>query len=66
MTKLATAVALIVLAASPAFAQITRHQVSMHARTSNVVIEDGQYIGRDPDANIRAELRRDYGTYLGA
>jgi hypothetical protein len=38
----------------------------MHSPGPNVVIENSQYIGRDPDANVRAELRRDYGTYLGA
>jgi hypothetical protein len=26
---------------------------------SDVVTVDGQYIGRDPDANVRAELRQD-------
>jgi hypothetical protein len=66
MTKLAALTALAVLAASPAFAQITRHQVPTHQSPANVVVEDGQYIGRDPDANVRAELRRDYGNYLGA
>jgi hypothetical protein len=66
MTKLAAAVALVVLAASPAFAQPSRHPAPMHSPGPNVVIENSQYIGRDPDANVRAELRRDYGTYLGA
>jgi len=31
----------------------------------DVVTESGRYIGQDPDANIRAELRRDSSSYLG-
>jgi hypothetical protein len=32
---------------------------------NDTVIEDGRYLGRDPDPNVRAELRRDDGAYNG-
>jgi hypothetical protein len=32
---------------------------------NNTVIDDGQYLGRDPDPNVRSELRRDDGAYNG-
>jgi hypothetical protein len=32
---------------------------------NDTVIEDGQVLGRDPDANVRAELRRDSSEYTG-
>jgi hypothetical protein len=34
-------------------------------RPSNVVLVGGQYIGQDPDAHVRAILRRDYSGHLG-
>jgi hypothetical protein len=34
-------------------------------RPSNVVFVGGQYIGQDPDAHVRAILRRDYSGHLG-
>jgi hypothetical protein len=68
MNRIIGAIAAIMLLASPAFAQPGRpasaHPVSA-ATTSDVVTVDGQYIGRDPDPNVRNELRRDYGYYLG-
>jgi hypothetical protein len=32
---------------------------------NNTVIDDGQYLGRDPDPNVRSELRRDDSAYNG-
>jgi hypothetical protein len=62
-------VALGVLIASPAFAQPSLHAVSRstnHAAVaSDVVSVGGEYIGQDPDANVRNELRRDFSYYLG-
>jgi hypothetical protein len=34
-------------------------------RRANVVFVGGQYIGQDPDAHVRAILRRDYSGHLG-
>jgi hypothetical protein len=34
-------------------------------RSSNVVFVGGRYIGQDPDAHVRAILRRDYSGHLG-
>ena len=67
MNKIVGAAAAVILVASPAFAQPIRH-AAVHriaAAASDVVTVDSQYIGRDPDANVRAELQRDYGSYLG-
>jgi hypothetical protein len=38
-------------AATPTFAQ-----------TSNDVMVGGQSIGKDPDANVRLQMRRDFGS----
>jgi L-alanine-DL-glutamate epimerase-like enolase superfamily enzyme len=67
MNKITCAAAAVMLVASPAFAQPIRRAAVHHvaAAASDVVTVDGQYVGRDPDANVRAELRRDYGSYLG-
>jgi hypothetical protein len=66
MNKITGAAAAVMLVAPPAFAQPIRHAaVHRVAAASDVVTVDSQYIGRDPDANVRAELRRDYGSYLG-
>jgi hypothetical protein len=71
-----TAVALVALAASPAFAK-TYHTQALNAQASdessayepgyiaaspNAVVVDGKVIGADPDANIRFQLERDPGT----
>ena len=69
MNSIKIALTLTVLAVSPAFAQSNGHALSHWTRPGAVVcdkvIVDGQYIGQDPDANIRAELRGDHGFYLG-
>ena len=67
MNKIVGAAAAVILVASPAFAQPIRHAAvhRISASASGVVTVDSQYIGRDPDANVRAELQRDYGSYLG-
>jgi hypothetical protein len=69
MNTVKIAVTLSMLLASPALARPIRHALlhsaDQAAATSDVVTVGGQYIGRDPDANVRAELRRDAGSYLG-
>jgi hypothetical protein len=69
MNTIRIVVALGMLVALPAFAQPSRHAVSRainHAAVaSDVVSVGGQYIGQDPDANVRNELRRDFSYYLG-
>ena len=69
MSSIKIAVALSLLLASPALAQPNRHLPAHSANpavgTSDVVTVGGKYIGRDPDANVRAELRRDASEYLG-
>lgn len=71
MKFLMTALALATLAASPAFAATPQHARQMRAAADNAyastldpstVVEGGQVIGRDPDANIRLQLRRDAGA----
>ena len=32
---------------------------------NDTVIEDGQYLGRDPDPNVRSQLRKDDSEYNG-
>jgi hypothetical protein len=49
---LMTAVALVTIVASPAFAQ------KAPPPSSNAVIIDGQVVGQDPDINVRLELRK--------
>ena len=65
--KVLAALALATLAASPAFAA-TSHKQRTSASASyaaahdpNVVVSDGQIVGRDPDPNIRFQLMRDPG-----
>jgi hypothetical protein len=43
-----------------------RHDPLMGYRAADptVVVTDGAYVGRDPDPNIRAELRRFPGPYV--
>jgi hypothetical protein len=69
MNTVKIAVTLSMLLASPALARpighALLHPTDQAAATSDVVTVGGQYIGRDPDANVRAELRRDAGSYLG-
>jgi hypothetical protein len=61
-----TALALAMLAASPAFAASPKHASHMRATDAYAstldpytVVVGGQVIGRDPDANVRLQLRRD-------
>jgi hypothetical protein len=61
MKTLATLVAFATFIAAPAIAQ-TPPKTS-NPTSSNTVIVGGQYVGQDPDAAIRAELRRDYHPY---
>lgn len=69
MKKLLTSVALAALAASPAFAASHKRAAnpvpapSYNAYASTLdrdtVVVDGTIVGRDPDAGIRLQLRRD-------
>jgi hypothetical protein len=58
MKTVATLVAFATFIAAPAIAQTP-------PKSSNAVIVGGHYIGQDPDAAVRSELRRDYHQYLG-
>jgi hypothetical protein len=71
MKFLMTALALATLAASPAFAASSQHARHMRAAADNAfastldpytVVQGGQVIGRDPDANVRLQLRSTAGT----
>jgi hypothetical protein len=72
MTRLITAVALATMFASPVLAKTFHHQAGGYVQTAPAyrsdpsVVEGGRYIGRDPDANVRSELYRDYGSSEGA
>jgi hypothetical protein len=67
-TKLVLSAVGIAMLATPALAQRPERQASQHRTqlqepAANEVIVDGRYIGTDPDANVRLELRRDaYGS----
>jgi len=67
-TKLLLSALGIAMLATPALAQRPEHQApqqqsQLQAPTANDVIVDGRFIGADPDANVRLELRRDaYGS----
>jgi hypothetical protein len=66
MKKLMTALALATLAASSALAEsihthASKADTGYSVRDPNVVVVDGQYVGRDPDPNIRFQLKRDPG-----
>jgi len=56
MKTIATLVAFATFIAAPAIAQTP-------PKSSQTVIIGGQYVGQDPDAAIRSELRRDYHPY---
>jgi hypothetical protein len=57
MKTLATLAAFATFIAAPAFAQAP-------PKPSDVVNFSGRYVGQDPDAAIRNELRRDYHHYI--
>jgi hypothetical protein len=58
MKTLATIVALTTFLGAPAFAQAP-------SRSSDIVTFGGKYVGQDPDAAIRSELKRDYHHHIG-
>ncbi len=77
MIRIITALAFTILAASPALARplsaphAPRGNAPAHdpymgysAADPSVVAIDGAYVGRDPDPNIRAQLRRFPGSYV--
>jgi hypothetical protein len=66
MKRIVTAVALLAtLVASPAFAQsapnphAASHQSGANVTDPDQVTIDGQNVGRDPDPNVREDLRRE-------
>jgi hypothetical protein len=54
MKTIIAALALATLIAAPTFTQ--------HAVAADEVIVGGKYVGSDPDANVRLQLRRDAGS----
>ena len=58
MKTKATLVAFATFIAAPAFAQAP-------PKSSDVVTFSGRYVGQDPDAAIRSEMRRDWHHYTG-
>jgi hypothetical protein len=76
MKKLITAVALTMFFASPVLAKTVNHHRA--ASTQGLYMQvapayqagswgtDTLNGGRDPDANVRSELNRDYGQSMGA
>ena len=58
MKPIAVLVAFASFMAAPAFAQAP-------PKPSDVVNFSGRYVGQDPDAGIRSEMRRDWGHYNG-
>jgi hypothetical protein len=66
MKTLVAAVAVAALIASPAVAHTARdHPVESGLAASvpwDAVIEESRIVGRDPDPNVRLELRRDYDS----
>ena len=56
--KTAIALAMFVVTASGAFAAVKHQSVGPH---HDVYDTRGGYVGTDPDANVRFELRRDEG-----
>jgi hypothetical protein len=59
MKQLLTALALVTLAAAPAFAKTSHSGSSAVTVDPYTVIVNGQVVGRDPDPNVRLELMRD-------
>jgi hypothetical protein len=59
MKTLVAVAALIAAVASPAFAQTARP-------AGAAVISGNQYLGSDPDPNVRFDLRREAGTRNGS
>jgi lipopolysaccharide export system protein LptA len=68
MKKLVLALALTTVAAFPAYAaKHVSHRMSSEAQNayamqdSDTVVVNGEVVGRDPDATVRLNLRRDPG-----
>jgi hypothetical protein len=63
MKKVLTMIGLTAMLASPALAAPAKHYDArgsqVAAAPSDRVVMGGQYLGQDPDANVRLELRRD-------
>jgi hypothetical protein len=72
MKKLITATALAALIAVPSIAQAAKAKKRPPAQNRSVIMArpvavflGNQYVGADPDANIRLELARDTGAFDG-
>jgi hypothetical protein len=68
MKLLITTLTLATLVAAPAFAASPAHNAAnrsaadnayAYASDSYTVVVDGNVVGRDPDANVRLQMRRD-------
>lgn len=61
MKALLTAAALAALVTSPAYA----HKVTKAVGASSPLVyaPDGTIVGQDPDANVRLQVRRDFGSW---
>jgi hypothetical protein len=59
MKTLIAVAALVAVIASPALARSPQHQ------SGNSVISGDQYLGSDPDANVRLDLQREAGSRNG-
>ena len=65
MRNIVTAIALATVMASPAFAKTVKYydmapdQLSTVRNAPARAFEGSEYVGRDPDARIQSELRRD-------
>jgi hypothetical protein len=78
MKAVITAVALATFFASPVFAKTYANhhratstqglymQAAPAYRADPPVVAGGRIVGQDPDANVRGELNRDYGSSVGA
>jgi len=67
MKVLISAAGLAVLATSPVFAAThVRQHAPVTTHAPMVVAPNGQVIGTDPDARIRSDMLRDFGTSEGA
>ena len=61
-TKMLVAAAMLAaVVASPALAQTAQHRQQHSVNPSYDVYVNGEYVGSDPDPNIRAQLRQSHG-----
>lgn len=61
MKKILLAVTALALLAGPAVAQQDKSATQAQQKDPNAVWCNGQYLGSDPDPNVRIQLLKDYG-----